>query len=115
MVKVIFREDYNPYTEEKGIMAIFPELEANDGRVQILSFYIGEDYAGQERVKWEPFDEADIDIVLSHKIIHKNDERVPHLVELVEAYIEDKVQVIERMTDDMQAERSSWKNWKNIE
>ena len=110
MVKVIFREDYNPYTEEEGIMAIFPELSANAGRVQIVTFYIKQDFTGAEKVEWEPFGEGDLDIVRSRKIIHKNDERVPHLVEILEEHIEDKVEVVERITYAMDKERFKWQD-----
>ena len=92
MQKVIFREEYDKYTEEWGFLAIFPEDEANRGRVGVIPFKI------RDGKSWyEPYDEADIDYVLSKKIIHKNDERIPELVDAIEKRIEDRVQVVEKM------------------
>ena len=34
MQKVIFREEYDKYTEEWGFLAIFPEDEANRGAIE---------------------------------------------------------------------------------
>lgn len=103
MQKVIFREEYNKYTDEWGFLAIFPEDEANLGRVVILPFV----FRGKKAV-FEPFGEGDIDYVLRKKIVHKNDERIPMLVDAVERYIDDKVQVIERITYDMDKTRYGW-------
>lgn len=92
MQKVIFREEYDKYTEEWGFLAIFPEDEANRGRVCVIPFKI------RDGKPWyEAYGEADIDYVLSKKIIHKNDERIPELVEAIEKRIEDTVQVVEKM------------------
>lgn len=33
-MKVIYKKEYNPYTKQWNILAIFPELEANYGRLQ---------------------------------------------------------------------------------
>lgn len=92
MQKVIFREEYDKYTNEWGFLAIFPEDEANRGRVGVIPFKI------RDGKPWyEPCCEADIDYVLSKKIIHKNDERIPELVDAIEKRIEDRVQVVEKM------------------
>ena len=103
MQKVIFREEYNKYTDEWGFLAIFPEDEANLGRVVILPFV----FRGEKAI-FEPFGEGDIDYVLRKKIVHKNDERIPMLVDAVERYIDDKIQVVEKVTAEMQKLRSSW-------
>ena len=92
MQKVIFREEFDPYTEEKGFLAIFPEDEANSGCVAVIPFRFRD-----KRPWYEPYSEASIDYVLSKKIIHKNDERIPALVEAIEKRIEDQVQVVEKM------------------
>lgn len=92
MQKVIFREEYDKYTNEQGFLAIFPEDEANGGCVGVIPFKI------RDGKPWyEPYGEACIDYVLSKKIIHKNDERIPELVEAIEKRIEDRVQVVEKM------------------
>lgn len=92
MQKVIFREEYDKYTNEWGFLAIFPEDEANIGCVGVIPFKI------RDGKPWyEPYGEADIDYVLSKKIIHKNDERIPELVDAIEKRIEDRVQVVEKM------------------
>lgn len=92
MQKVIFREEFDKYTEELGYMAIFPEDEANVGCVGIIPFKIR-----NGKPIYEPYCEADIDYVMTNKIIHKNDERIPELVEAIENRIEDRVQVIEKI------------------
>ncbi len=92
MQKVIFREEVNPYTEEKGFLAIFPEDEVGMGCVGVISFTI------RDGKPWyEPYTDACIEYVLSKKIIHKNDERIPELVEAIEKRIDDRVQVVEKM------------------
>ena len=92
MQKVIFREEYDKYTEEWGFLAIFPEDEANNGCVAVIPFRFRD-----KRPWYEPYTEASIDYVLSKKIIHKNDERIPELVDAIEKRIEDTVQVVEKM------------------
>ena len=92
MQKVIFREEYDKYTDEWGYLAIFPDDEANRGRVVVIPFKIRDN-----RPWFEPYCEADINYVLSKKIIHKNDERVPELVEAIEKRIGDTVQVVEKI------------------
>lgn len=92
MEKVIFREEFNPYTETDGFLAIFPNDEANLGRVGTIGFYFID-----KRPVFEPYGEADINYVLGKKIIHKNDDRIPMLVEAIENHIGDKVQVVEKM------------------
>ena len=92
MQKVIFREEYDKYTDEWGYLAIFPDDEVNRGCVGVIPFK-----TRGTRPWYEPYTEADINYVLSKKIIHKNDERIPELVEAIEKRIEDKVQVVEKM------------------
>ena len=92
MQKVIFREEYDKYTDEWGYLAIFPDDEVNRGCVGVIPFKIRGD-----RPWYEPYTEADINYVLSKKIIHKNDERIPELVEAIEKRIEDKVKIVEKM------------------
>lgn len=93
MQKVIFREEYDKYTEKWGFLAIFPEDEANRGRVAVIPFH----FNSEERPVYEPYTEADIEYVMSKKIIHKNDERIPKLVDAIERRIEDQVQVVEKI------------------
>ena len=109
MRKVIFREDINPYTGQKGFMAIFPEMWANQGRVQIISFHYNESW---KKWEYEGSDEGDITIVTDsnkHKIIRKRDERIPELVEAIESIIEDKVEVCEKIMQSSESERYSWR------
>ena len=92
MQKVIFREEYDKYTDEWGYLAIFPDDDANRGRVAVIPFKIR-----GNRPWFEPYCEADINYVLGKKIIHKNDERISELVEAIEKRIGDTVQVVEKM------------------
>ena len=94
MQDVIFREEYNPYTKEWGFLAVFPEDPARKGYICVLPFCFRGD------TPWfESLDEADISYVLSKKIVHKNDERVPKLLEALEKYCDDTFRVVEKITD----------------
>ena len=95
MQDVIFREEYNRFSEKWGFLAIFPETEASVGRAECVSFIIEDD----GRATWEPFGEADLDYLLSKKIVHKDDDRIPQLKELIEKHIGDEVNVVERITE----------------
>lgn len=91
--KVIFREEYDPYTKSWGYLAIFPEDEANLGRVACIPFH-------KDRFNswvFEPYTEADINYVLSKKIIHKNDPRIPDLVDALENQYDTNVTVVEKI------------------
>lgn len=92
MQKVIFREEYDKNTDEWGFLAIFPEDEANLGRVGVIPFKIR-----NGKPWYEPYGEADINYVLKKQIIHKDDERIPELVEAIERRIDDRVQVVEKI------------------
>lgn len=92
MERVIFREEYDPYKKQWGYLAIFPDDEANPGRVGCVGFSQGYD-------EWvfEPYGEADIRYVLSKKIIHKNDPRIPDLLDALESYYDTQFRVVEKM------------------
>lgn len=68
MTKVILREDYNQYNDENEIMVIFPEDSANVGCIGTINMY----FDSNDRAVFWAYSEADIDIVMSKKIIHKN-------------------------------------------
>lgn len=96
MTKVILREDYNQYNDENEIMVIFPEDSANVGCIGTVNMY----FDNNGRAVFWAYSEADIDIVMSKKIIHKNDERVPKIVEALEKEFDDKIKVVERIMNN---------------
>ena len=90
--RVIFREEYDPYRKDWGYLAIFPDDDANPGRVACIPFYEG---VGGWR--FEPYTEADLGYILRKKIIHKNDPRIPELVAAIEQQYGTTLKVVEKM------------------
>ena len=90
--KVIFREEYNPYLKQTGYLAIFPEIEANIGRVFALPFY----YINGVPT-FEPHTEIDYSYMLRKKIIHKNDTRVTKLLRDIEKFEGNEFKVVEKI------------------
>lgn len=95
MTKVILREDFNKFNGKDEIMVIFPEDKANIGYIGTINMY----FDGDKAIFWS-YDEADIDIVMSKKIIHKNDERVPKIVEALEKQFDDRFEVVEKIMNN---------------
>lgn len=93
MEKVIFREEYDRYTKEWGYIAVFPEVEANYGCIGAIPFKVR-----NGNVVYEPFTEASMNYVLSKKIVHKRDARIPLLAEAIEMRIGEPVKVVEKVT-----------------
>lgn len=93
MEKVIFREDYDEYRDIHGYLALFPDDAANFGRIAGVFFWIN-DYGD---VYFESFEEYDRSYVLSKKIIHKWDPRIPMLVDILSKQCECSFVVVEKM------------------
>ena len=94
MIDVIFRETMTSFGE--GFMAVFPEDPANRGELEIITFCFDQ----YDRPIFEPYGAASLQYVLNQKIIHKNDERIPKLVEAIEERVGDKVVVKEKINYD---------------
>ena len=93
MEKVIFRQEYDKYTKEWGYLAIFPDDPALPGRVAAVPFKkISSDY-------WvfEGYGEIDYFYMLNQKIIHKNDEVIPELVEALKSMYGGEYKVCEKI------------------
>lgn len=95
MTKVILREDFNKFNGKDEIMVIFPEDKANIGYIGTINMY----FDGDKAIFWS-YDEADTDIVMSKKIIHKNDERVPKIIEALEKQFDDRFEVVEKIMNN---------------
>lgn len=93
MEKVIFREDYDEYKDVHGYVAVLPQQPANRGRVVAIFFYFEDD----GRAWFDSFDEWDINYVLSKKIVHKWDPRIPMLVEAMSNQFDMQFVVVERL------------------
>ena len=91
--RVIFRREYDPYMKQWGYIAVFPDDEANPGRVGILPFK--ETDTG---FVYEPYCEANIDYVLSKKIIHKGTAAADKCLEAVMLKYGTEFKVCEKMT-----------------
>ena len=91
MNKVIFREEHNEYTGKTDYLAIFPEDEANIGRVQACCIEYIDD------VPYYYHDEIDYAYMLRQKIIHKNDKRIPKLLRDIERIEDMKFVVAEKI------------------
>ena len=90
---VIFRKEYDPYRKDWGYLAIFPEDEANFGRMACVSFH--KDL--YDRWSFEPFTEVDTFYLLRQKIVHKNDPIVPELVSALKGMYGGEYRVMERV------------------
>lgn len=93
MERVIFREEKNPYTNETGFLALFPDDEANPGMVECVPF----SFDGQGRAIFEPLGEADWGYLLGKtRIVHKRDPIAETLLESVSAYYETQFRMMEK-------------------
>ena len=90
---VIFRKEYDPYSKIWGYLAIFPEDEANRGRVGAVPFHKGYN----DKWTFEPYTEIDISYMLRKKIVHKNDPVVPELLAAIESMYGGKYRVVEKL------------------
>lgn len=92
-VKVIFRKAKNPYTKEYEVVAFFPEIEANYGR--ILSYM----HIGQHS-------EADLDFYYSTKKATEAEYK-PLLMELISIY--DDCELMVKQKINYKDLRKAWK------
>ena len=94
--RVIFRREYNPYKKTWDYLAVFPDYTNRDGTVDCLPFYID----GRGVAWFECWCSADISYLHSNrtKIVHKNDEEIPHLVSLLKDMYGGEYKVCERIT-----------------
>lgn len=80
-IRVIFRREYDKYAKKWGYLAIYPDDEANRGRLNCLPFKLCENYN-----IFESHDEVDILYLLKRKLVHKNTEEAKRCKEAVERY-----------------------------
>lgn len=106
MEKVIFREDKDI---QGGYIAIFPEdCASRDGYGAVAFHFIGEDH---NKVIFEPYMEISYGYMLEQKIVHKNDKRIPELIQTLEAHWREygmKFKAYEKITDKMNKKRLEW-------
>lgn len=113
MERVIFRKEKNPYVQsirctnqkrgeswkdtlcnpEYNYLALFPDDEANPGRVECLPFFF--DWNGIAH--FEPYCEADWSYLLGKtRIIHRRDPIAETLLKTVSAYCESELKLMEK-------------------
>lgn len=93
---VIFRREYNPYTEEWDYLAVLPNTPASFGKITVLCFR--ESAYNDGRYLFDSFDEADYWYLMDKtKIIHKNDPIIPELTSALSRYLECPVRVREKI------------------
>ena len=93
MERVIFRKEKNPYTKETDYLALFPDDEANPGRVECLPF----SFDGYGTAWFELYCEADWRYILGKtRIVHKRDAIAETLLKTVSAYCESELKLMEK-------------------
>lgn len=91
--KVIFRSERD-YFGNETYLAVFPEEKSNPMRYCILPF----GFDGHGEPYFEPFGECSWEYYYNFtKVIHKNDERMPKLLETIEQYYGTKFKVMEKV------------------
>lgn len=100
--KVIFREE-----KDGGFLAIFPEDSANINGYGAIAFKLNDN--GESFGAWfEPYMEINYLYMMSCKIIHKTDKRVPRLVKELETFYDLKFEVREKITAEMDRKRTAF-------
>lgn len=93
MERVIFRKEKNPYTKETDYLALFPDDEANPGRVLCLPF----SFDGYGTTWFEACCEVDWRYILDKtRIVHKRDAIAETLLKTVSEYFETQFQMMEK-------------------
>lgn len=92
--KVIFRREYDPYRKEWTFLAVFPEEEANRGRIAAVPFW----FDGHNIAWFEPFCEVDRMYYLNRtRIIHKKEAIVEKLLSAIENRYDQQFRVVEKI------------------
>lgn len=94
MERVILRHEKNPYTNQMGYLAIFPDDEANPGRVGAISFSFNQ-YGNPI---FEPYCEVTLGYMYEQKIIHKNEEDVEKCIKALSEFYDEEYKVCEKIT-----------------
>ena len=92
--RVIFREEKNPYAPNgKSFLAVFPDEEANPGRINCLPFY-----CENEITYYAPYCECSCEYYYSTRIVHKGTEEAARCLQAIERYFDGKFTVCEKLT-----------------
>lgn len=94
MERVIFRKEKNPYAPGgESFLVVFPDDEANPGRLGCVSFYFE-----NGRTYYEPYGECSREYYYGTRIIHKGTEEAARCLQAIEAYYDGKYKVCEKLT-----------------
>lgn len=85
--RVIFRKEKNPYAKDTPYyLAVFPDDEANPGRVCCLPFF----FDGHGKAVFEPYGEIDIGYYYETRLVHRFDAETPKLLKALTEYYSGK-------------------------
>lgn len=85
--RVIFRiEKYAYDRETRHYLAVFPDDEANPGRVAAVPFY----FDGHGQAVFEPYCEIDIGYYYETRLVHRFDAETPKLLKALTDYYSGK-------------------------
>lgn len=90
--RVIFRREYDPYWKRWGYLAVFPDDEANPGRIGVIGFKLIDDGS----VIFEAYQEASIEYVMNRKLVHKDTDEAKACLTALMWYYGREFQVCER-------------------
>ena len=93
--RVIFREYKNPYMP--GVphyLAVFPDDEANPGRVCCLPFF----FDGHGNAVYESYCEASMDYYYKTRLVHRFDAETPKLLNAIQCYYQRPFRIMQKLT-----------------
>ena len=94
MERVIFRREKYPY--DKGTpyyLAVFPDDEANPGRVAAVPFF----FDGHGQAVFEPDCEIDIGYYYETRLVHRFDAETPKLLDAIQKYYNQQFQIMQKL------------------
>lgn len=94
MERVIFRKEKYPYDKETPhYLAVFPDDQANPGRVCCTPFYFTVDGTAI----FEPYTEADMGYYYQTNLVHRFDAETPKLLDAIQKYYNQQFQIMQKL------------------
>ena len=93
MERVIFKREYNPYTQEWGFLAAFPDDECNRGMIAVEPFGFNRD----GKAFFEPYTEVSLSYYYGKKVVRRKDKEISKLREAIEKYYGTTFRVCEKI------------------
>ncbi|MBQ1776618.1 MAG: hypothetical protein IIZ93_00530 [Acidaminococcaceae bacterium] len=92
--RVIFRKEKNPYGKDTPYyLAVFPDDEANPGRVCCLPFF----FDGHGNAVYEPYCEASLNYYYKTHLVHRFDLETPKLLNAIQCYYQRPFRVMQKL------------------